>query len=337
MKKYDRDRTHQAAAIVTGELRTLLSGGLASYRNRRMSEAGLNLAPHEGKPGGPIIVTDPDAKNLSAMPHPICKFPRAADADPAEVRMILFNGNARMPDAFERADTTREMETMTSRFDDIDQGTLDQYGEVAADAATRSFQFLRFTGSPPEWIIGKTTIITGEEAIALADESAMGWVRFKNNKPVEEHWVQQLGNKKPSRPDSFHDQAKWETWNDGRPKDPWTFKTRLALKITTGELAGKVVLFNGENEGSRTAVGDVQTAFKEKRRRPLVKLTSMKRDGENVTDPVFRIVSFTEDDSVVPGLTLARDSVVADDPRPSVNGGGSSSMDDDIPFAAEFR
>lgn len=47
MKKYRNDPTHQAAAIVTGELRTLLNGGLDSYANRRIREAGLSLTPHE--------------------------------------------------------------------------------------------------------------------------------------------------------------------------------------------------------------------------------------------------------------------------------------------------
>ena len=237
---------------------------------------------------------------------------------------------------------------MTNRFDDIDQETLDQFGEVAADAATRSFQFLKLVvpspGRPLDWRLGDI-IVTDEEAIAIADESVMGWIRFKGKEMVEEHWVKQLGNKKPSRPNSFTDKTKWELWpGTDRPKDPWAFQTKLALKIMTGDMAGKVVLFNGDREGNRVAIGDVQSVFIEKRRRPLVKLTSVKRDYADVFDPILQIIGFSEDDSIIRGLNLAKDdaAIVAAPSKPPTNGaagaaGVNTDVDDDIPFAPEFR
>ena len=239
-----------------------------------------------------------------------------------------------------------------NRFDDIDQTTMDMFGETAADAATRSFQYVKLVapkeGDPPDLRLSDI-IVTDEQAIALADKSSMGWVRYgRDNKPVEEHFIPTLGNKKPKRPNSFRDDSKWDKWPNGKSKDPWNFQAKMPLTITTGELAGKTVIFNGKNEGTLAAIGDVQSAFAEKRRRPLVKLTVVKRDYENVYDPVLQILSFTDDDSTVRGLNLAKDEgVVAVEeqeplPTPLTNGASAAGVNadmggDDIPFGPEFR
>ena len=228
---------------------------------------------------------------------------------------------------------------MTNRFDAIDQATLDRYDEIARDAAARSFPFLKLVapspGSPLDWRVGDISV-TAEEAIALADEAVMGWVRFANGKPVEDLWVRQLGAKKPARPNSSRDEAQWERWGSGRPKDPWNFQTKLPLRIMTGALAGKVVILGGDRESHRAAISDVQILFAAKRRRPLVRFTSEKRDGENVFDPILQIVSYTEDDCPVRGLNLVRGEIVpaASPPAAAIR---RNDMDDDIPFAPEFR
>jgi hypothetical protein len=225
---------------------------------------------------------------------------------------------------------------MTNRFDSVDEKVWDLFEETAADAATRSFQFVTPIAPGPDrpldWRIGDLILDDNQEVLALPDLSVMGWLRYERKKVVEEHWVSQLGNAKPRRPASLTDTAQWETWPDGRPRDPWLFQHRLPLRLVGGPLSDRVVLFNGVNEGSRTAIGAVQVAFAEKRRRPLVRLTSTKRDGGSGFDPVLQIIGWSEDDSPVPGLNLARNSEAATPPPPQANGGGHRDMDDDIPF-----
>ena len=200
----------------------------------------------------------------------------------------------------------------------------------------------------------------------LADEAVIGHVRFIGNQPAESRFILILGNDTPPRPNTFTDPAKWpDKWpptEDGktRPKDPWSQpQTKTPLKLTSGPLTGRVVIYEGRDEISRHAIGLVHDAFAEKRRRPLVTLGSVKReDKKGLIVPHFEIVRFTEDDEKVPGLHLARTNLIvaADEPKatngadkaepafgaaleddPSAANGGpphkyAGELDDDIPF-----
>src|SRR5262245_16557587 len=104
------------------------------------------------------------------------------------------------------------------RFDSIDQKTLDQLSETAAETAVKSYQFLKLliarVGVAPDWKVGDA-IVTEAEAIVRTDEAAMSWARFSPGirQPVEETpWLLALFNKKPPRPNSFTDKTKWDTW-----------------------------------------------------------------------------------------------------------------------------
>jgi hypothetical protein len=89
-----------------------------------------------------------------------------------------------------------------SRFDEIDQQTMNQLGDVANDAQIRTHQFLMYKA--PNFKIGDK-IVTDEKWIAVTDEAAMGWCRFKTqpdgkSKVVEEHNISAFGNPKRIAP-----------------------------------------------------------------------------------------------------------------------------------------
>lgn len=234
-----------------------------------------------------------------------------------------------------------------SRFDQIDQATLERLSETASETAARSYSFLKIIvqapGRVPDWkVVNKAVnaVVTDAEAIPRTDEAAMSYARFAPGikQPVERTpWVLALGNKKLPRPNSFTDQSKWDKWPDGRPKDPWVFQTRIPLEIKTGELADRVVLFNGDTAINRLLIADLLTLFAEKPRRPLVLLTHETHDGEYT--PAFKVNRLTEDDTVTPGLNHLKSSVDVtlaaeepEDPKPGPVNGWRSDVDDEIPF-----
>jgi hypothetical protein len=206
-----------------------------------------------------------------------------------------------------------------SKFDKIPEETMEKYDQATEEATARGFRHARFIVSvgPTDkkgnathfgaWKVGKdpSIDITDEEMIACPDECSMGWARFENNKPVGESWVRQLGSNKPPCPDS--DKSKWDTWADGRPKNPWSFREQLPLKITTGELAGQTVLFTSTTEADRQAIKDMQKYFVQHRRRPLVKAACLKKaEGKDGIVAALKIIEATEDDAPIPGIAATR-------------------------------
>jgi len=163
--------------------------------------------------------------------------------------------------------------------------------------------------------------------------------------PVEDApWVLAMGNERPKRPASFTHESEWDVWPGGRPKDPWVYRTRIPLEITTGPMAGRIVLFNSDNAASRDLISEIQVYFAKTGKRPLVSLTHEKNGNEVI--PAFKVIRLTEDEAATPGLNhLPRDPNAEPDeklaanpaekpeahmPTPQVNGGGD--LNDEIPF-----
>ena len=72
-----------------------------------------------------------------------------------------------------------------------------------------------------------------------------------------------------------------------------------------GQLAGRIVLFNGDNAASRDLISEIQVYFAKTGKRPLVLLTHEKNGDEVI--PAFKVIRLTEDDAATPGLNhLAR-------------------------------
>ena len=226
-----------------------------------------------------------------------------------------------------------------SRFDEIDDEALKGMSQVAAEALAPPFQYL--TWRYPEFKIGDT-VVTNSKWIALTDESAVGFVCFKD-KPkrlIGEHTVPVIGSTKQLLPNTFKNEEEWELVEKGRDgpwrKDPWEPRSKLPLFSIESK---KVVVFNGESPATRPAIARLFKDFKKTRRRPLVVLTTIPReDKPDVLDPFFEIVEHTEHSDEIMGISLARDideriiktaaPAKAGEPLPARN----NDMDDEIPF-----
>ena len=67
-----------------------------------------------------------------------------------------------------------------------------------------------------------------------------------------------------------------------------------------GQLAGRIVLFNGDNAASRDLISEIQVYFAKTGKRPLVLLTHEKNGSEVI--PAFKVIRLTEDNTATPGL-----------------------------------
>ena len=195
----------------------------------------------------------------------------------------------------------------------------------------------------PEWKAADT-FTTDAEAVLRVDEAARSHMRFAPGAkgPVEETpWLLAMGNERPKRPNTFTDESKWDFWTGGRPKDPWVYRTRMPVEIKTGPLAGRVVLFNGDNVASRDLIAEMQVYFAKAGKRPLVLLTHEKIGAEVV--PAFKIIRLTEDTAATPGLNhlahdpnggekLAAKPAGKSDVHMAPANGGDEDLDDEIPF-----
>ena len=225
-----------------------------------------------------------------------------------------------------------------SRFDDIPQNVLDQAREVAAESVAKAFPYLRVVVIKVEdtyvleWKVGKdndAVVVTGEEAIAIVEESVLGWVRFADGRPVEEVWRKWLGGQRPPQPRTHTNRDKWPLYK-GNPSNPWRFKNKIAFTFLTGPLAGKTVLFQGDNEVTKPLIVDLQTTFTEKRRRPIVKFASRPWDDGKGIDPAFEHLGFSEDQDPIPGLNLVKDTTELGAPRANGNAEHYDDVGDDV-------
>ena len=244
----------------------------------------------------------------------------------------------------------KETPPMANRFDDIDDTVWGQAGETAGEITARGFPLLR----PVTINHGDTAVITWKvgpqndavdvtdlEVEALPDQGSMSWIRFEGRRLAEESdRIPLFGCPKPDRPASHADRSRWETWGDGRGKDPWSFRPRLPVRIQGGELDGKVAILSGDTEPLKATIGEVLMAFTARRRRPLARLTAARRDGDGAVVPTLEVVAYSENDDIVPGLAVKKRGTVTG-AKPPANGeataGAAQGPIDEIPFAPEHR
>ena len=220
-----------------------------------------------------------------------------------------------------------------------DQATLDLLGEVAGRFAERTYPSAYYVIKEALFKT-KESILTDDEGIALLDMSRMGYQRWSSGKVVERaNWVPILKHREPLRPDSFNDEARWDTWENGGKKDPWQFTLEVPIVLKSGRIAGRVVMFTANTRtSSEAAVGDLFLIARAEKQgwRPRIKFAVI--EGQ----PVLQVVEFTDDASDIPGLAPATGNA-GPKPAPHANGsanrqaGGGRAIDDEIPFTAEFR
>jgi hypothetical protein len=116
----------------------------------------------------------------------------------------------------------------------------------------------------------------GTELVAYMGSLSVGYIRWEDNQPVD-YAMGLVGNGfiPPKRSElGHHDQSLWETFDDGRPRDPWQFSNSLILVEPQTE---ELFTFSTSSKGGLGAVGELAKTYGKHMRTdpdkgPLIKL-----------------------------------------------------------------
>jgi hypothetical protein len=149
---------------------------------------------------------------------------------------------------------------MANEVSKATQNFFEKYGE-AATARNVTGRLLRFTKFG-EYRAGQDEqeIPRGTALVAYMATLAVGYVRWEDSRPAEiimgpvgEGFVP------PPRAELGHlDEDKWETFEDGRPRDPWQLSNSLVLiELESGEF----YTFSTSSKGGLGAIGELSKIY----------------------------------------------------------------------------
>lgn len=126
-----------------------------------------------------------------------------------------------------------------------------------------------------DWVTGDDEDVEQEVldgVVANMDQLMVGWIKWQDNKPVEQIMGPVAeGYQAPRRNElGDMDQNEWDVDNQGRPRDPWQFSNYIVLKVP-GEDASEDNLYTyaTSSKGGLGAIGALCREYgKEMRRRP---------------------------------------------------------------------
>jgi hypothetical protein len=120
---------------------------------------------------------------------------------------------------------------------------------------------LRF--SKGDFVAGQeaTEIPLGRRFVAAMDSWMIGWVGWRDNKPIDpSHMGLVIDAFRPPQRSELGDLDKemWERDSEGTPRDPWQFTNYLVMReVATGE----VYTFATNSKGGRSAIGELAVSF----------------------------------------------------------------------------
>jgi hypothetical protein len=173
------------------------------------------------------------------------------------------------------------------------------YGEAQNQRGMIVGKLLKF--SKGDYLAGQDNeeVPMGTELIANMDEMLAGWVKWQDNKPVEQIMGKvSEGYQPPRRKDlSDTDTEQWEIDVKGEPRDPWQFSNLLILKSDKG-----LFTFTTSSKGGLNALGDLckvygQAMAQRPDEYPVIALGSGSYDHPNKTlgrikIPTFKVVGW---------------------------------------------
>lgn len=157
---------------------------------------------------------------------------------------------------------------------DVATSDLNPYEQYGNSVSNRNIigQLLKF--SKGDWLAGEDQeeIEAGTQLVADMESLSIGWVRWQDNKPDQQIMGLVKDMYRPPLRATLgdHDEEKWETDNNGNPRDPWQFSNYLVLKLP-GETADEENLFTfaTSSKGGLGAVGELCKVYgKAMRSRP---------------------------------------------------------------------
>ena len=146
-------------------------------------------------------------------------------------------------------------------------GNFDPFEAYADAVSPRNIVGTLLKFSKGDYLAGEegNLVTLGTAFTANLDELLVGWVKWRDGKPVE-HLMQRVadGAVLPKRDElGDQDQSTWEVDGTGQPRDPWQLTNYLLLMNEQGEL----FTFTTSSRGGLGAVGNLARRYAWHRRR----------------------------------------------------------------------
>lgn len=146
----------------------------------------------------------------------------------------------------------------------LEKNFFEQYGEQASARSSIVGDLLKF--SKGDWLIGQDEedVPAGTKYVASMNNLLVGWVKWADNKPVEQVMGRIVDGYKPPSRDTLGDNDKdaWEVDTQGKPRDPWQFSNQVLLKPVGKKYSTDVaVTFVTSSKGGIGAIGELCKAY----------------------------------------------------------------------------
>jgi hypothetical protein len=179
---------------------------------------------------------------------------------------------------------------------------FEQYGDAVTPTVLVG-KLLRFTKFG-DYTAGQENekIPHGTQMIANMNSLRVGWIKWQDNKPAENKMGLVMEGYKPVRRDELGDTDEdlWDTFDDGRAKDPWQFTNQIVLMDEDGQL----YTFATASRGGLGAIGEISKAYGKRMRmnpneHPVISLGMREYKHSNpayglIRTPQFDVVDWSE-------------------------------------------
>lgn len=222
-----------------------------------------------------------------------------------------------------------------------DVATIEKQGTAVAISGGNAFEaygnavsqksivgdILKFTKFG-EFVAGQdeSELAAGTRLIANMDELLIGWVRWEDNKPTEQLMGRVAEGFQPSRRNELgdDDESRWETDDDGKPRDPWQRANYLILKAEEGD---QLYTFTTGSKSGLNAIGELCKVYGRQMRQrpddfPIIALTPdfyIHPKYKKIFVPKFEIVGWAQKSSLNEALgnaNSASDAAPAEETAP---------------------
>ncbi len=135
---------------------------------------------------------------------------------------------------------------------------FEAYG-AAAGSGRLNGEILKF--SKGDWLLKDGSSPKHDAFYAIMDSLEVGWVKWKDNKPVERKMGRvSTGFVPPHRSELGDvDQHEWEWDSQGQPRDPWQFQNSIGL--IARDDPSVVYNFTTSSRGGVGVIGDLATLY----------------------------------------------------------------------------
>jgi hypothetical protein len=130
----------------------------------------------------------------------------------------------------------------------------DGWSDAAAEAAERVIKGTLLKFADWNWSRGKESVPVEIGTTLVALNTAAGWVKWRDDKPVE-YKMREPKRRLPDREELGDlNEDDWQAGKDGKPKDPWQ-STRFVYLVDP--VTAEAFTFSTSSWGGRSAVSDL--------------------------------------------------------------------------------